>query len=54
MPLDEKEKYVLEFGQALMKVSSKKLIDLIQLLVKAHAISIKMKDREAILSKDDR
>lgn len=37
-----------------MKVSSKKLIDLIQLLVKAHAISIKMKDRQATLSKDDR
>lgn len=52
--MEEKEKYVLEFGQVLMKFSSKKLIELIQLLVKAHAVSIKMKERDAVLSKDDR
>jgi hypothetical protein len=52
--LEEKEKYVLEFGQVLMKVASKKLIELIQLLVKAHSVSIKMKERDAVLSKDDK
>lgn len=52
--MEEKEKYVLEFGQVLMKFSSKKLIELIQLLVKAHAVSIKMKEKDAVLSKEDR
>ena len=52
--LEEKENFVLEFGQELMKHSHEKLTELIELLVQAHSISIKMKERDAVLTNDDR
>ncbi len=37
-----------------MKHSHEKLTELIELMVQAHAISIKMKEKDAILTNDDR
>lgn len=37
--MEEKEKYIIEFGQYFMKFCSQKTIELIKLMVRAHSIS---------------
>lgn len=37
--MEEKEKYVIDFGQTFMKYLPQKTIELIKLLVRAHSIS---------------
>lgn len=39
VPLEEKEKYIIEFGQEFMKFIPKKTIEIIKLLIRAHSIS---------------
>lgn len=56
VPLEEKEKYVIEFGQEFMKFLSKKTIELIKLLIRAHSISqiVRGKERDYVLSPEER
>lgn len=52
VPLEEKEKYVIEFGQEFMKFVPEKTIELIKLLIRAHSISqiVRGKERDYVLS----
>jgi hypothetical protein len=56
VPLEEKEKYVIEFGQEFMKFVPDKTIELIKLLIRAHSISqvVRGKERDYVLSPDER
>lgn len=56
VPLEEKEKYIIEFGQEFMKFIPKKTIEIIKLLIRAHSISqiIRGKERDYILNPDER
>jgi hypothetical protein len=54
--LEEKEKYVIEFGQVFMKFIPKKTIEIIKMLIRAHSISqiVRGKERDYVLSPDER
>jgi vacuolar protein sorting-associated protein 11 len=56
VPLEEKEKYVIEFGQEFMKFVPDKTIELIKLLIRAHSISqvVRGKERDYVLSPEER
>lgn len=56
VPLEEKEKYVIEFGQDFMKFVPEKTIELIKLLIRAHSISqiLRGKERDYVLSPEER
>lgn len=56
MPLEEKEKYIIEFGQDFMKFEQKITIELIKLLIRAHSISqiVRGKERDYVLTPDER
>lgn len=54
--MEEKEKYLIEFGQEFMKFRPEKTIELIKLMVRAHSISqiIRGRERDYILTPDER
>ena len=54
VPLEEKEKYIIEFGQDFMKFEAKSTIELIKLLIRAHSISqiVRGKERDYVLTPD--
>ena len=54
--MEEKEKYVIEFGQVFMKFIPKKTIEIIKMLIRAHSISqiVRGKERDYVLSPDER
>ncbi len=56
VPLEEKEKYIIEFGQDFMKYFPNQLIDLIKMLVRVHSLAqiIKGKERDYILSPEEK
>ena len=54
--MEEKEKYLIEFGQEFMKFLPNKTIELIKLLVRAHSLSqiIRGREREYMLSPEEK
>ena len=52
VPLEEKEKYLIEFGQEFMRYHTQRTVELIKLLIRAHSISqiVRGKERDYILT----